>query len=66
MNKFDQQLEEIFAQNQEVLDGNDRAARNRLCMDKSPDDFVCTKEWGHVGEHMAHGRLGTVISRWEQ
>jgi len=60
-------LDRLFSRNQEKLPIEDRAAVKVMCCILSPSvcgGYKCTKERGHLGGHIAHGRLGEVIVKW--
>lgn len=35
-----------------------------MCEAESPNEYVCTREPGHDGDHAAHGCLGQCFERW--
>lgn len=56
----------LFLKNQAELPPEDRVplGEDTKTCDATKDGWVCTKAPHTEGSHIAHGRLGTVISRW--
>jgi len=63
--KFDTLLDRMFEEEQAKLPPEDRCARTaqEMCRDEH-DGYKCTKAKGHAGQHIAHERLGTAMTRW--
>jgi len=54
---------EMYDKAQAQLHEEDRVYTRSACGLRKKG-YVCTKEAGHEGAHIAHGSLGTVIHSW--
>lgn len=63
LDELDKTLNDLFRSNQAKLPEAERANLVDTCSVKA-DGWFCTRAPHESGDHIAHGRLGTVVQRW--
>lgn len=62
--ELDAAIAKSFQEVQAKLPPEDRCATKAPLCSIRHDGYACTKARGHVGDHIAHGSHGYVITRW--
>lgn len=59
-------IDDIRNERFEKLPPDRRPARDcNYCTAAHVDGYLCTRERGHTGQHVAHGHLYDVITTWD-